>query len=502
MPHFPLPPPPSSFRNNCNNFTSEAARFLCGTDIPERILAIPRIVMATPMGAMIGSMMSGMNERMGSAGSGGATDPFTALAGSAWQGASTSATAAAPSSTTTSRVPTSPAATAAASAAPPLDDLSAMNKPMLFRSSGNVSVLVKRLLKANEGLPEGSPHVLTREDVLALELLPALLSAMATPTASSSPSGAPPPPPEVSRVVPLLSRLLREWPHGVAAFAVLALLRLCVLRADAAPLLFATGSPSAAADSAASSNVATDGVMWDILEALGGASSPSSSTASHSYAFGSAKADVMALSVLVNAWATGVGAAWATGSHRRQGKGQKQQWQQLGQNGGASDSTIANTTTAAPSSVSVPELLVTIAIRAISSPSSTSSSSSGGGKGGAADSVEHRQLGAALAFNLCLQLACDSDVAVSVADSSTELLIALLDGIDSESDAETVRRRLAGAGKLVQREGPAVGALAATLGLDASVAALLSPKTGPLHPPAVRTLANQVLRLLQPMPEV
>ena len=326
-----------------------------------------------------------------------------------------------------------------------------------------MSVLVKRLLKANEGLPEGSPHVLTREDVLALELLPALLSAMATPTASSSPSSAPPPPPEVSRVVPLLSRLLREWPHGVAAFAVLALLRLCVLRADAAPLLFATGSP---------------------------------------YAFGSAKADVMALSVLVNAWATGVGAAWATGSHRRQGKGQKQQWQQLGQNGGASDSTIANTTTAAPSSVSVPELLVTIAIRAISSPSSTSSSSSGGGEGGAADSVEHRQLGAALAFNLCLQLACDSDVAVSVADSSTELLIALLDGIDSESDAETVRRRLAGAGKLVQREGPAVGALAATLGLDASVAALLSPKTGPLHPPAVRTLANQVLRLLQPMPEV
>ncbi len=49
------------FRNNCNNFTDECAKFLLGKGIPSHIVDMPLEVLKTPMGSMIGNMVSGMN---------------------------------------------------------------------------------------------------------------------------------------------------------------------------------------------------------------------------------------------------------------------------------------------------------------------------------------------------------------------------------------------------------------------------------------------------------
>jgi desumoylating isopeptidase 1 len=65
------------FSNNCNHFSSTFSTFLVGSPIPLRITDIPRIVLSTPLGAMLGQTMSGMNNRF-NAHTGG--DPFSALA--------------------------------------------------------------------------------------------------------------------------------------------------------------------------------------------------------------------------------------------------------------------------------------------------------------------------------------------------------------------------------------------------------------------------------------
>ena len=51
------------FKNNCNNFTDECASFLTGTGIPRHIVDLPLEVLKTPMGAMIGNMVSGMQNQ-------------------------------------------------------------------------------------------------------------------------------------------------------------------------------------------------------------------------------------------------------------------------------------------------------------------------------------------------------------------------------------------------------------------------------------------------------
>lgn len=51
------------FKNNCNNFTDECASFLIGTGIPRYIVDLPLQVLKTPMGAMIGNMVSGMQNQ-------------------------------------------------------------------------------------------------------------------------------------------------------------------------------------------------------------------------------------------------------------------------------------------------------------------------------------------------------------------------------------------------------------------------------------------------------
>ncbi|CEL91836.1 unnamed protein product [Vitrella brassicaformis CCMP3155] len=49
---------------NCNNFTDEAAKFLLGKGIPEHIVNLPQRVSSTPLGAMIASVMGGMQQSM------------------------------------------------------------------------------------------------------------------------------------------------------------------------------------------------------------------------------------------------------------------------------------------------------------------------------------------------------------------------------------------------------------------------------------------------------
>ena len=69
------------FANNCNHFSDAFVRFLLpgGPCVPPRIMDVPALVLATPLGAMLGQMMRDMNDRMGRAGGGG--DPFAALGG-------------------------------------------------------------------------------------------------------------------------------------------------------------------------------------------------------------------------------------------------------------------------------------------------------------------------------------------------------------------------------------------------------------------------------------
>ncbi|MES1908664.1 MAG: hypothetical protein MHM6MM_001551 [Cercozoa sp. M6MM] len=54
----------SLLRHNCNNFSDECARFLCGTGIPSWITGLPERVLNTPMGAMLRPMIEQFEHRM------------------------------------------------------------------------------------------------------------------------------------------------------------------------------------------------------------------------------------------------------------------------------------------------------------------------------------------------------------------------------------------------------------------------------------------------------
>lgn len=51
------------FKNNCNNFTDECAQFLLGQGIPNHIVNMPLEVLKTPMGKMIGNMVTSMQSQ-------------------------------------------------------------------------------------------------------------------------------------------------------------------------------------------------------------------------------------------------------------------------------------------------------------------------------------------------------------------------------------------------------------------------------------------------------
>lgn len=55
----------SLFTHNCNTFSDELARVLVGCGIPAHITSLPAEVLATPFGAMIAPMLSGLEAQLG-----------------------------------------------------------------------------------------------------------------------------------------------------------------------------------------------------------------------------------------------------------------------------------------------------------------------------------------------------------------------------------------------------------------------------------------------------
>jgi hypothetical protein len=427
------------FRNNCNNFTNEVATFLLGTQIPDRILRVPEEVLSTPMGQSIGAMWGNMQSNMGSRmGSGGAAwDPFTG-------GRGVPTGAAAPVA-----APAPAPAVAAPTPALPSVMIANAKKPLVSAEPGNIVAVIDRLKQQNEALPHDSPHRLSAEDLRALDLLPAALTTTGGPSIS-------PALPSASTVTTslracnILTKCLRTWPRGSAAFPVLSLIRLLVLRDEAVLHLSSTARQLTDASAASGQTLRAGeetpevGVLWDVLETV--SLDPNM--------YGSVAPNIMALSVLANTFKTPLGLAWALRQE-------------------------------------VATKLIEVAVRDIH-----------------AEKKEIRQMAAALAFNLCNSLPVGSDTigaggsttegdaTVLVTDASVQLLGSLLDAVDTEDDAEAQRRRLLGAGRLIEREGPAAAELVATLGFGECIQAIASNGKSSAD---AKAIANELLATLKPV---
>lgn len=366
----------------------------------------------------------------------------------------------------------------AAAAAPSGSRLAAHASPLVAGEPGSVAALLARLEKVRESLPEGSPHRVSAEDWAQLQGFPQFLASASSPA-------------QAAVICAVLAKVLRTWPREQAAFPALCLLRLLALRKDCIGFLIATtttssskGAAAAASSSSSSAPSAPStseegGVLWDVLE-----------TASLSKdMYGAAAngkpgpASVMALAALANAFKTEEGQAWASRHPDVRSK------------------------------------LIDTAVRTLSSQG---------------ERADLRQMAAAVAYNLCLCLPIGSDSAgegvpltgltpsstpgdatVLVTDSSVQLLCALLENCQTESDAETLRRRLLGAGKLLQREGIAAGELMATLGMGEGPRAVAEGEAvctkgtaaaagGPAVSPAasaseLKALAAEVAALIVPL---
>jgi hypothetical protein len=436
------------FHNNCNHFSDECTRFLIGTSIPESISSVPGRVLATPMGAQIGAMMSGMQQRMGR--TMGSNDPFTALAtgrgagpiapGAETVGAPAASSAASPP--VSASAPSPPGRVSGPSTAPTsahIADatklLAASTRPFVSSETGDLPAVVARLHKANALLPEASPHRLTAADVALVDALPSHLAAEDT-TASSAPVCTPdgvcslPP-----RRTPgdawqqptstLLARLLREWPRAHSAVPVLSLLRLLALREDCIGALTA-GSGAA---------------LWDVLETV--------SEAGGGAGYGSAPANLMALVALLNAFKTRSGASWAC-------------------------------------SASVRGPLIDTSLRLLRDPK-----------------AEVRRVAASVLYNVAVALPVGSDTAepsisnapgnatVQVTDTSVQILCGTLEDIAAEADEAAASRRLLAAGVLMRREGREAGELMATLGYGDAAASLAGQSARPAELRALASVVRQ-----------
>lgn len=380
------------FRNNCNNFTDVCARYLLGSPIPDRILSVPDKVLSTPMGASIGAMWSGMQGTMAARMGRESWDPFTGGAGVP--------------------PPAAPAPVVAAPA-PPLGGsggsggssiLAAAIAPLIAADAGNVPGLVARLRAVDAALPPESPHRLSVADTALIDGLPAWLGA-ATGDA-----------PAAAAAAAVATRCLRTWPRSTAAFPLLAVMRLLVLRDAAAGVL--TGADGAG----------DKGALWDVLE-----------TAATAEGYGSAAPNLMALSTLANTFKTGAGCAWATAPH-------------------------------------VAALLIQVVCANLGAPRADTRQLAGAL---AYNLALRLPVGSDTAGAGDASSAVEGDATVLVTDASVQLLCACLDGVAGEADGEVARRRLLAAGRLIQREGKEAGALVATLGFREPVDALAASSTAP-----------------------
>lgn len=468
------------------------SKFLLGSGIPQRIVGLPAEVLTTPLGAMIGNMMRGMQDQMGSrmGAAGGSADPFAGFPGSGSDSALGDGAAGSDGGGGT--VPTS--ATGAASAfsaglaglgsaggaaglVQPSSLIPVSTRPLLSTEAGNTPAIIQRLQKVNASLPGDSPHRLSAADEMVLAALAGNLATPSSPvpvagatasaapictddgvcyipTASSSAASS-----WQGSVCGLVSRILRQWPRAQAAFPSLAIIRLLVLREDCIGYLVSRGAvaadaavagaghvPSLSASPAASD--AAIGILWDILETASSAGAKAAASEGLGM-YGTAPANVMALTVLSNAFKTPIGAAWAV-SH------------------------------------SVKDKIIDVSIRELRN-----------------ERAEIRQMCGALAYNLSNTIPAGSDTAspsisntpgdatVQISDTSVQIMCAMLEELPIELDAEVVRRRLLAAGRILVREGPEACSLVQTLGFDAPVLAVMAD-TSRSH--EVRALAAEVLQ--------
>jgi desumoylating isopeptidase 1 len=464
------------FTNNCNNFSDTLATFLLqgrpgALPVPENILSVPRRVLSTPMGAMIGQMMRGMQENMGARM--GANDPFTALAAGRGDGGGAAAVGADMFSGASAAPPPAPApAPAAPSSSSAAPILPTLTRPFLSADAGIVPTLVKRLHTVSASLPADSPHVLSPDAAALLESLPSnlLLGDGEKQAPVCTPDGVCALPFKWQRpTCVLLASLLRQWPRARAAFPVLGLVRLLALRDDCIPFLVERDVAGAAAGSSGGGGGGGGGgVLWDVLETVAGGKGE----------FGGPAANSMALICLANTFKTAAGAAWACSAAVR---------------GILADAAVREVRTGVGQGASA---------------AATASSASASASASAADpSAPLRQGAAALLFNLANALPVGSDTAgvsvssvpgdasVQITDTSVQLLCGALEDVAAESDAETVRRRLHAGGRLLTREGAEAGALLHTLGYTEHLAAVVAQAGRPAD---VRALAVEVLALVRP----
>jgi len=188
------------FLNNCNHFSSEVSLFLLGTPIPERISGVPARVLASPLGPMLGQLMSGMNDRMG-------------------LGRSTLGVAPAPAA---------PHPSAAAARPPASTVLQESAAPLLYVPEPDAAVntaMLRRLVAA--GTEAGA--ALSPAKLAALDEMAAAVSVAVSGSTSSCI-------PWMHVAGGVLATALTSWPLASSAVPSLAFLRLLVVRAIFFPL--------------------------------------------------------------------------------------------------------------------------------------------------------------------------------------------------------------------------------------------------------------------------
>lgn len=203
----------SLLNHNCNNFSSEAARFLTGKDIPSFITGLPEEALNTPMGQMFKPMIQQMETQMkgtilpGFDGSGQLMLPPAASSGRRLAEFLTPAGASAPA-------PTAP--TAQAETKTPPATIAAVvnraNKPLLSTDTKAKSYEV--LLKQASKKVEEKVALTTPEHEVLAKLVAALAESKDTYPAESQ---------------ALFHRLITTWPEA-QLFSVLGLYRLLAVK--------------------------------------------------------------------------------------------------------------------------------------------------------------------------------------------------------------------------------------------------------------------------------
>jgi hypothetical protein len=439
-------------RNNCNNFSDAAAKFLLGGQgIPRHIIDLPSEALSTPMGAMLRPMIEGMQQQMsggGGGGGGGGAMPF-AIPGMGGGGPGGGAAppafgipfnapppaAAAPAP---APAPAAAPAAAAAAAAPaptpaPGPFLVPDIKALTSTDAAAVPKLAARLAAVSRAFAAAADGSAEQALALPVGCVEALEAVAADPQGKLASAAHPP-----ATLVDALVRVLSAWPAAKGHFHALCILRLAVL---AAP-----GADAFCADGGASSGIAV------LLAALDG-QAPSKAVL------------VMGLCALSNLVACDGERVMVVvaGEEGEEGGG--------GGGGGVArahrDSVLA------------------VGLQQLRSAW-----------------PEVRQMAAALLFNAGLALGCSASGGDGEnADAAVQLLLGAMEGVGEEADGETAFRRLLAIGVLVGGQRPGgvaseseAGALA--LARDLGMAGLVAEAAATVKDARARQVALEIGKAL------